>query len=68
MKVTYGAKGKTVDATAKVKLLTAKGGSVTLNNYNSHFGDPIGGTVEDYARIADKITAALQKRIDEVMP
>jgi tRNA threonylcarbamoyl adenosine modification protein (Sua5/YciO/YrdC/YwlC family) len=28
--------------------------------------DPIGGTVEDYARVADKISAALRRRIDEV--
>lgn len=28
--------------------------------------DPIGGTFEDYARVADKITAALRKRIQEV--
>ena len=28
--------------------------------------DPIGGTNEDYARVADKITAALRKRIQEV--
>jgi protein-tyrosine-phosphatase len=28
--------------------------------------DPIGGTHEEYARVADKITAALQKRIQEV--
>ncbi len=46
-KATYGA-GKTVkDVTAKVKSLTAKGGKVTLSNYNDHFGDPINGTVKE---------------------
>ncbi len=28
--------------------------------------DPIGGTLDDYARVADKIAGALQKRIQEV--
>jgi protein-tyrosine phosphatase len=33
---------------------------------NEDIADPIGGTVEEYARAADRITAALRKRIDEV--
>jgi protein-tyrosine phosphatase len=33
---------------------------------NEDIADPIGGTREDYARVADKIAGALQKRIQEV--
>ena len=47
VKVTYGAKSKTVDVTAKVKKLTARSGKVTLSDHNALFGDPIQGTPKE---------------------
>jgi protein-tyrosine phosphatase len=40
--------------------------AVTLHP-DGDIGDPIGGTIEDYERTADKIKEALAKRLDEVM-
>ena len=47
VKVTYGVGTKVRDVTATVKKLTAKGKTVTLSNYNGHFGDPANGTVKE---------------------
>ncbi len=49
-------------------LTPADAGKAVPIDPDGDIADPIGGTVEDYARVADKITAALRKRIDEVIP
>ena len=45
VKATYGAENKTVDVTKKLKEIHANGFK-KFTNYNSHFGDPINGTVK----------------------